>query len=142
MNWKAVVGKEYNLQYELLKTLLRKEPIIEQKTIFEQLGGTYSQQGDYLLPNLPLPDTKEYVIGKYGHLRQRYLKNYRPILYTNLLTSCKLSEHLADIEEECSERMYSLVKAMAKQEGVTEALKAADQMAWVRRMSVTWKSYS
>ena len=108
---------------------------MEQKTIFEQLGGTYSQQGDYMLPNLTLPDTKEYAIGKYGHMRQRYLKKHRPILYTNLLTSCKLSEHLADIEEECSERMDSLVKAMAKQEGVTEALKAADQMAWVRRMN-------
>ena len=108
---------------------------MEQKTIFEQLGGTYSQQGDYMLPNLTLPDTKEYVIGKYGHMRQRYLKKHRPILYTNLLTSCKLSEHLADIEEECSERMDSLVKAMAKQEGVTEALKSADQMACVRRMN-------
>ena len=108
---------------------------MEQKTIFEQLGGTYSQQGDYMLQNLTLPDTKEYVIGQYGHMRQRYLKKHRPILYTNLLTSCKLSEHLADIEEECSERMASLVKAMAKQEGVTEALKSADQMAWVRRMN-------
>ena len=85
---------------------------MEQKTIFEQLGGTYSQQGDYMLPNLTLPDTKEYVIGKYGHLRQRYLKKNRPILCTNLLTSCKLSEHLADIEEECSELMDSLVKAL------------------------------
>lgn len=108
---------------------------MEQKTIFIQLGGIYSQQGDYLLPNLTLPDTKEYVIGKYGRLRQRYLKKHRPILYTNLLTSCKLSEHLADIEKECSERMDSLVKAMAKQEGVTEALKAADQIAWARRMN-------
>ena len=108
---------------------------MEQKTIFEQLGGTYSQQGDYMLPNLTLPDTKKYVIGKYGHMRQRYLKKHRPILYTNLLTSCKLSAHLADIEEECSERMDSLIKAMAKQEGVTEELKAADQMAWVRRMN-------
>ena len=108
---------------------------MEQKTIFKQLGGIYSQQGDYLLPNLTLPDTKEYVIGKYGRLRQRYLKKHRPILYTNLLTSCKLSEHLADIEKECSERMDSLVKAMAKQEGVTEALKAADQIAWARRMN-------
>ena len=108
---------------------------MEQKTIFEQLGGTYSQQGDYMLPNLTLPDTKEYVIGEYGHLRQMYLKKHRPILYTNLLTSCKLSEHLADIEEECSERMDSLVKAMANQEGVTEALKDADQMEWIRRMN-------
>ena len=108
---------------------------MEQKSIFEQLGGTYSQQGDYLLPNLTLPDTKEYVIGKYGHRRQRYLKKHRPILYTNLLTSCRLFEHLADIEEECSERMDNLVKAMVKQEGVTEALKASDQMTWVRRMN-------
>ena len=108
---------------------------MEKKTIFEQLGGTYSRQEDYLLPNLNLPDTKEYVIGKYGHMRQRYFKKHRPILYTNLLTSCKLSEHLAEIDEECNERMESLVKAMANQEGVTEALKAADQMAWVRRMN-------
>ncbi len=108
---------------------------MEQNTIFEQLGGTYSQQGDYLLPNLTLPETKEYVIGKYGHLRSRYLKQHSPILYTNLLTSCKLSEHLAEVEKECAERMDNLVKAIAKQEGVTEALKAADQMAWVRRMN-------
>ena len=108
---------------------------MEQKTIFEQLGGTYSQQGDYLFPNLKMPEQPEYNIGVWGQRRRRYLKQHRPILYTNLLTSCKLSEHLADIEEECSERMDSLVKAMAKQEGVTEALKAADQMAWVRRMN-------
>ena len=110
---------------------------MEQKTIFEQLGGTYSQQGDYLLPNLTLPETKGYVIGKYGYLRSRYLKLHRPILYTNLLTSCKLSEHLAEVEKECAERMDSLVKDMAKQEGVTEAFKATNQMVWVRRMSVT-----
>ena len=105
---------------------------MEQKTIFEQLGGTYSQQGDYLLPNLKLP---EYNIGVWGQRRRRYLKQHRPILYTNLLTSCKLSKHLAEIEEECTERMDSLVKVMAKQEGVTETLKVADQMAWVRRMN-------
>ena len=108
---------------------------MEKKTIFEQLGGTYSRQEDYLLPNLNLPDTKEYVIGKYGHMRQRYFKKHRPILYTNLLTSCKLSEHLAEIDEECNERMESLVKDMAKQEGVTEILKATDQMAWVQHMN-------
>lgn len=108
---------------------------MEQKTIFEQLGGTYSQQGDYLLPNLKMPKQPEYTIGVWGQRRRRYLKQHRPILYTNLLTSCKLSEYLADIEEECSERMESLVKSMANQEGVTEALKAADQMEWVRRMN-------
>ena len=108
---------------------------MEQKTIFEQFGGIYSQQGDYMLPNLKLPEQPENNIGVWGQRRRRYLKQYRPILYTNLLTSCKLSEHLAEIDEECNERMESLVKDMAKQEGVTEELKAADQMAWVRRMN-------
>ncbi len=108
---------------------------MEKKTVFEQLGGTYSQQGDYLLPNLKMPEQPEYNIGVWGQRRRRYLKQHRPILYTNLLTSCKLSEHLSEIEEECIERMGSLVKAMAKQEGVTEALKVADQMAWVQRMN-------
>lgn len=108
---------------------------MDQKTIFEQLGGTYIQQGDYLLPNIKMPEQPEYNIGVWGQRRRRYLKNHRPILYTNLLTSCKLSKLLAVIEEECNERMDSLVKAMAKQESVTEALKAADQMAWVRRMN-------
>lgn len=108
---------------------------MDQKTIFEQLGGTYIQQGDYLLPNLKMPEQPEYTIGVWVQRRRRYLKLHRPILYTNLLTSCKLSEHLAEVEEECNERMESLVKAIAKQEGVTETLKAADQMAWVRRMN-------
>ena len=108
---------------------------MKQKTIFEQLGGTYSQHGDYLLPNLKMPKQPEYNIGVWGQRRRRYLKQHRPIFYTNLLTSCKLSEHLAAVEEECNERMESLVKVIAKQEGVTEELKAADQMAWVRRMN-------
>ena len=108
---------------------------MKQKTIFEQLGGTYSQQGDYLLPNLKMPEQPEYNIGVWGQRRRRYLKNHRPILYTNLLTSCKLSEHLAEIEEECNERMESLVKVIAKQEGVTEAFKVTDHMEWVRRMN-------
>ena len=108
---------------------------MKQKTIFEQLGGTYSQQGDYFLPNLKMPKQPEYTIGVWGQRRRRYLKKHRPILYTNLLTSCKLSEHLAEIDEECNERMESVEKGRAKQEGVTEELKAADQMSWVRRMN-------
>ena len=108
---------------------------MEQKTIFEQLGGTDIRQGDYLLPNLKMPKQPEYNIGVWGQRRRRYLKQHRQIIYTNLLTSCKLSEHLAEVEKECAERMDSLVKAVAKQEGVTEALKAADQMVWVRRMN-------
>ena len=110
---------------------------MEQKTIYEQLGGTYSQQGDFLLPNVKLPDQPEYNIGVWGQRRRRYLKEHHRILYYNLLTSCKLLEHLAEVETECNERMDTLVKAISKQEGVTEALKATDQMEWVRRMSVT-----
>ena len=108
---------------------------MEKKTIYEQFGGTYSQQGDYLLPNLKIPEQPEYNIGVWGQRRRRYLKKHCPILYTNLLTSCKLSEHLAEVNKECTERMEILVKAIAKQEGVTEALKATDQMAWVQRMN-------
>ena len=108
---------------------------MEQKTIFEQLGGTYTQQGDFLLPNVKLPDQPEYNIGVWGQRCRRYLKEHHRILYYNLLTSCKLLEHLAEVETECNERMDTLVKAISKQEGVTEALKATDQMKWVRRMN-------
>ncbi|MBQ3264310.1 MAG: TnpV protein, partial [Ruminococcus sp.] len=72
---------------------------------------TYTVQGDYNLPDLKLPEQEERKIGIWGQRRRRYLKQHRPILYTNLLTSCKLSEHLAAVEEECTQRMDSLVKA-------------------------------
>ena len=75
------------------------------KTIFEQMGGTYRQEGDYLIPNLTLPDEPEYQIGKYGRMRRSYLKEHRPILYTNLLTSGTLHRHLAEIDQACNERM-------------------------------------
>ena len=103
------------------------------KSLFEEMGGTYRQEGDYLIPNLVLKDTGDYQIGKYGRMRRSYLKEHRPILYTNLLTSGTLHRHLAEIDQACNERMASIVSDMAKQEGVTEALKAADQMEWVRR---------
>ncbi len=103
--------------------------------LFEQMGGTYRREGDFLIPNLVLPDTGDYQIGKYGRMRRRYLKEHRRVLYTNLLTSGNLRCHLAEIDQACNERMESIVSAMAKQEGVTEALKAADQMEWVRRMN-------
>ena len=105
------------------------------KTIFEEMGGTYRQVGDYFIPNITLPDDGEYQIGKYGRMRRSYLKEHRPILYTNLLTSGTLHRHLAEIDQACNERMKTIISAMAKQEGVTEALKAADQMEWVRRMN-------
>ena len=105
------------------------------KSLFEQLGGSYHQEGNYLIPNLTPPDEPEYQIGKYGRMRRSYLKEYRPVLYANYLTSEPLHQHLAEIAQACNERMEIIVSAMAKQEGVTEALKAADQMEWVRRMN-------
>ena len=105
------------------------------KSIFEEMGGTYRQVGDYFIPNLALPDTGKYQIGKYGRMRRSYLKEHRPILYTNLLTSGTLHRYLAEIDQACNERMEIIVSAMAKREDATETLKAADQMEWVRRMN-------
>lgn len=105
------------------------------KSIFEEMGGTYRQVGDYLIPNLVLPDTGNYQIGKYGRMRRTYLKEHRKVLYTNLVIEDTLFEHLAEIDQSCNERMEIIVSAMAKQENVTEALKADDQMEWVRRMN-------
>lgn len=105
------------------------------KSLFEQMGGTYRREGDFLIPNLVLPDTGDYQIGKYGRMRRRYLKEHRKVLYTNLLTSGNLRCHLAKIDQACNERIESIVSAIAEQEGVTEALKAADQVEWVRRMN-------
>ena len=105
------------------------------KSLFEEMGGTYHQEGDYLIPNLALPNDDDYEIGKYGRMRLSYLKEHRKILYTNYVTEGTLSKHLSEIDQACNERMENLVPAMAKREGVTEALKANDQMEWVRRMN-------
>ena len=105
-------------------------------TLFEQLSGTYTQQGVYLLPNLALPAEKETGnIGVWALRHKRYLKHHHKVLYYNLLTSGKLHSHLADIEEQAQQLFLRLVKELAEKEGVTEQLKAADQMAWVRRMN-------
>ena len=105
------------------------------ESIFEQSGGTYTMQGDYRLPNLTLPAEDERPISVWGQRRLRYLKQYHKVLYYNLLTSSKLHSHLADTEEQAQELFSRLVKEYAKKEGVTEQLKATDQMAWVRRMN-------
>lgn len=105
-------------------------------TLFEQLGGTYTQIGDYLLPDLSLPAEKDdRPIGIWGQRRLRYLKQYHKVIYYNLLTSGKLHSHLADTEEQAQQLFLRLVKELAEKEGVTEQLKSADQMAWVRRMN-------
>ena len=105
------------------------------KTIFEQMGGTYTMQGDYYLPNLTLPSKEERPIGVWGQRRLRYLKQYHKILYCNLLTTGKLYSHLADVEEEAQELFLRLVKEYAEREGITEQLKAENPMEWVRKMN-------
>ena len=106
------------------------------KTLFEQLGGTYTMQGDYRLPNLTVEETDTRPIGVWGQRRLHYLKHHRKVLYYNLLTSGKLHSHLADIEEQAQELVSLLVKEHAEKEGVTEQLKATDQMKWVQRMNI------
>ena len=103
------------------------------KSLFEEMGGTYRQVGDYFIPNLVLPDGGNYQIGKYGRMRRTYLKKHRKILYTNYVVEGTLFKYLYEIDQACNERMEIIVSAMSEQEGVTEALKAADQMEWVRR---------
>ena len=94
---------------------------------------TYIKCGDYYIPNLTLRDTKEYSIGKYGWMRRTYLEKHRPFLYHELLVTERLMAHLEEIDTACREQLEVMEKDMMAQEGVTEALKAADQMEWVRR---------
>jgi hypothetical protein len=106
-----------------------------QKSFFEQNGGTYTQIGDVLLLNLTIGEDGQQPIGKYGRMRKRYLKEQHPVLYSELLMSGELYTHLMEIGEACEARMDLLIRQMAKLEGVTEALKAANQMEWVCRMN-------
>ena len=105
------------------------------KSIFEQNGGTYTKVGDYYIPNITVSDTKKYIIGKYGNLRKTFLKEHHKSYYTILFMEGKLFEHLAEIDEICHSVLKDMITKMAKQEGVTEQLKAIDQMEWVRRMN-------
>ena len=98
-------------------------------------GITYTRQGDYNLPNLLPPQEPEAPSGKYALLRKKFLKEHRRITYTNLLTSGKLSSHLAEIQQSAQRRMEEIVAQMAKAQGVTEELKASDQMKWVGLMN-------
>lgn len=105
------------------------------KTIFEEMGGTYTQVGDYLLPDLKLPEEDQQPIGVWGQRHWRYLKEHRRATYATLLTSGKLNGYLADIDRQAEELFSRLVKQMAEAEGVTETLKATDPMEWVGRMN-------
>ena len=106
------------------------------KYIYNEKNGLwYELQGDYDLPCLKLPEERTAYIGVWGQRRLNYLKHHRKVLYYNLLTSGKLHSHLADTEEQAQALFSRLVKECAEKEGVTEQLKAADPMAWVRRMN-------
>ena len=106
-----------------------------EQSLFEQMGGKYERQGDYLIPCLTLPAEEEQHIGIWGQRHGRYLKEHHRILYYNLLTDGKLNSYLTDVDRQAEEMFSRLVKQMAEREGVTEALKAQDQMAWVERMN-------
>ena len=105
-------------------------------TVFEQTGGTYTQVGDYMLPDLlPAEEEKEADIGVWGMRYKRYLKQNHKVRYYNLLTSGKLNSYLADIEQQAQDFFLRLVKDLAEKENVTEELKATDMMLWVQKMN-------
>ena len=106
-----------------------------EKSLFEQNGGTYRQVGEYLLPNITLPEEETVHIGIWGRRHKLYLKQNHRVLYMNLLTSGKLNSYLADIDKQAEDMLFRLVKQMAKREGVTEALKVENQMEWVGQMN-------
>lgn len=106
-----------------------------EKSIFEKMGGTYEQRGDYLLPCLTLPAEKEQSIGVWGQRHLRYLKEYGRVTYITLLTSGRLNSYLADVDRKAQTLFFRLVKAMTEQEGITEQLKTEKQMEWVRKLN-------
>lgn len=105
------------------------------KSIFEQMGGTYRQEGDYLLPNLKLPPQDARPLGKYGRMHLRYLRKHHHAVYTGLLLSGKLDAHLHEVDERATAQVNEIVTAMAKADGTDEALKARDQLCWVGLMN-------
>ena len=105
------------------------------KTNFENIGGSYSQQGDYLLPNLTLSDENQRQIGVWGTRHRRYLKSNHRVLYYNYLTSGKLDNYLSNVERQAENLFEQIVKSLAKQERVTEKLKSENMMLWVQKMN-------
>ena len=105
------------------------------KSIFEQLGGRYERQGDYLLPCLTLPAEKEQPIGVWGQRHLRYLKEYRRATYITLLTSGRLNTYLADIDRQAEELFFRLVEQMKQAQGITEQLKAENALEWTGRLN-------
>ena len=105
------------------------------KTIFKEMGGTYIRQGDYLMPCFTLPEEERRFIGVWGQRHKHYLKEYKRAVYITLLTSGRLNSYLADIEEQAQEHFERIVEQMKQAHGITERLKAENQMEWVARMN-------
>ena len=104
-----------------------------EKSTFQVLGGSYIRVSDYLFPDLIITDSTP--LGKWGLLRKRYLKEHRPALYSSMLLTGELDQHLVEIDHACQERMDRIVAQLHNQEGITESLKSSDQMEWVRRVN-------
>ena len=117
------------------KRTIRKVEQTMKKTVFEEMGGTYIRQGDYLIPCLTLPEEEQRFIGVWGQRHKRYLKEHKRTVYITLLTSGRLNSYLADIEEQTQERFERIVEQMKQAQGITEQLKAENQMEWVARMN-------
>ena len=105
------------------------------KTIFEELGGKYERQGDYLIPCLTVPAEEEQPIGTWGQRHLDYLKQYHRVTYTNLLTSGKLNTYLADIDRQAKERFERLIEGMKQAQGITERLKEENVLEWTGKMN-------
>ena len=104
------------------------------KSLFEQLGGTYRKEGDYLIPCLTVPTEEEQPIGTWGQRHQDYLKQYHKVTYTNLLTSGRLNTYLADINRQAQERFERLIEGMKEAQGITERLKEENALEWTGRL--------
>lgn len=105
------------------------------KSFFEEMGGRYEKQGDYLIPCIALPAEEEQLIGTWGQRHLDYLKQYRKVTYTNLLTSGKLNTYLADIDSQAQKRFKRLIKEMKKAQGITERLKEENSIEWTGRIN-------
>ena len=104
-------------------------------SLFEEMGGRYERQGDYLIPCLTVPAEEEQPIGIWGQQHLDYLKQYRKVTYTNLLTSGRLTTYLADIDRQAQERFERLIEGMKQAQGITERLKEENALEWVRRLN-------
>ena len=105
------------------------------QSIFEEMGGRYERQGEYILPCLTIPPEKEQPIDLFGRRHLDYLREYRKITYTNLLTSGRLNAYLADIDRQAQERFERLIEGMKQAQGITEQLKAENALKWTGRMN-------